>query len=1005
MPDFKYLDFDLDIERTHTGYRAVVTQSPAGQAAIEFELPFAPLELENYLLKFGGSRRAVRRVDSPEVQAAKQFGGKLFNTVFTGDVRSCLAASLNEAHAHDFGLRIRLHLSATPDLADLPWEFLYNPGLNRFLALSVKTPLVRFIKLPERIRPLAVKPPLHLLVLISTPSDYEPLDVEREWDNLQKGLAPLVDRGLVVIERLPTASLAALQQQLQHKSYHILHFIGHGGFDERAQDGVLVFEDNQRRGRRVSAQHLGTILHDHGTLRLTVLNACEGARTSLGDPFAGVAQSLLQQGVPGVIAMQFEISDDTANIFAASFYQALALGCPVDAALAEVRKTIFANDNEIEWGTPVLYLRAPDGRIFDVQQISADETRRAEFAALLRDASILLAAENLKGASDKAGAAAAMEPNNAELATVMKEIARQEKLAALYTRGKAQLAAQQWRDAVTSFGEVRSIDPEYKDTNSLIQQARRNLDVPQFAPPTISPERGLLSKQPELAAGSQTTPRGKQPTAFGGIPAKYALPLAALIGVLILLVGGWVAFAGLNAQTPTPTLVADAVTPQVTGQATGTAPESTVPAAVTPDGGRTAAAATATAATRLTASANGIKTQTASAERTAVALAGQETVFARQTRTRGADLTGTAIAEQAARVSASQTETAVAEQASAHQTQTAVAERAGASARQTQTAVAGQATTSARQTQTEDARRRIAVAQTQTAAAQQTATSAQQTQTAIARLTAEAKPVPSGRIAFHSKRAGQTKVFVMNADGSDVRQLTSSSGEDRLPAWSPNGARIAFESYRGGNGDIFSIASGGGDERNVTASGDDDGAPTWSPDGGSIAFQSDRAGDYQIFVIGSNGGTPNRLTRSSAWDGPPAWSRANGLIVFESGRDGNAELYVMNGDGSNQRRLTNHGADDLRPGWSPNGGSIVFYSRRDGNGEIYVMDANGGNLRNLTNHSSDDVEPTWSGDGRFIAFASNRDGNYEIYLMDTNGGNVQRITFDGAEDRGPAWSP
>ena len=147
--------------------------------------------------------------------------------------------------------------------------------------------------------------------------------------------------------------LASLLPRLQRGEYHIFHFIGHGGFDQQAQDGVLILEGSKRRGRPVSGQDLGTLLRDHRPMRLAVLNACEGARTSSTDPFAGTAQSLIQQGVPAVIAMQFEITDEAAITFANAFYGAVAGGYPVDAGLAEARKAIFAQGNSLEWGTPV----------------------------------------------------------------------------------------------------------------------------------------------------------------------------------------------------------------------------------------------------------------------------------------------------------------------------------------------------------------------------------------------------------------------------------------------------------------------------------------------------------------------------------------------------------------------------------------------------------------------------------------------------------------------------
>ena len=109
-------------------------------------------------------------------------------------------------------------------------------------------------------------------------------------------------------------------------------------------------------------------MRDHDSLRLAVLNACEGGRQSAEDPFSGVAQSLCQQRMPAVIAMQFEISDDAAKTFAEEFYAAIADCSPVDAAVAESRKALFCGRFGQEWATAVLYMRSPDGMLFDIQR-------------------------------------------------------------------------------------------------------------------------------------------------------------------------------------------------------------------------------------------------------------------------------------------------------------------------------------------------------------------------------------------------------------------------------------------------------------------------------------------------------------------------------------------------------------------------------------------------------------------------------------------------------------
>jgi WD40 repeat protein len=362
-----YADFDLLIEGAgENSYHARVVESPAGGAAGTFTLPFSDMELENFLLKVGRPRRGTRRLESPEMEAARQFGKTLYDAVFRDDVKLSLRRSLDEVERRDEGLRIRLWFSDAPELAALPWEFLYDEAEDEFLVLSTWTPIVRYLDLTQRIEPLTVDGPLRILAMISSPHDYPPLDVEQEWRRIEEALQPLTDGGAVVVERTDDATLIALQRHLRKGEYHIFHFLGHGGFDAKTDDGVVVMEDGQGRGRLVAGRDLGTILSDHRSLRLAVLNACEGARASEEDPFSGAAQSVVRKGIPAVVAMQFEITDDAAITFAQEFYGAIADSYPVDAAIGEARRAIFGLGNDIEWGTPVVYMRG-DGRLFTVQ--------------------------------------------------------------------------------------------------------------------------------------------------------------------------------------------------------------------------------------------------------------------------------------------------------------------------------------------------------------------------------------------------------------------------------------------------------------------------------------------------------------------------------------------------------------------------------------------------------------------------------------------------------------
>jgi len=493
----KYLDFDLVIEPVGDGFSARVFNSPGGQASADFAAPFSDLEIENFLLRVGRTRHAVRRIESPEMVSAKLFGGRLFDKVFAGDVRGCLRSSLDEANRQGVGLRVRLHLGKAPTLADLPWEFLYNASMNRFLGLSVETPVVRYLELPERIRPLTVAPPLSVLMMISSPTDFPQLDVKRESAKMDEALSDLEQRGLVKVERQENATLAELQRRLRQGQYHIFHFIGHGGFDEQQQDGVLILEDPEERGRRVSAQFIGTLLHDHRPLRLAVLNACEGARASRADPFAGTAQSLVQQGIPAVIAMQFEVTDEAAICFTREFYAAIATGYPVDAALAEARKAIFAEVSEIEWGTPVLYMRAPDGLIFEMEQVNESDRRLLQITSLMTAARTAFAANDEATAVDKLKQVLALDAAHADASALLRDIARQKELAELYDRARAKIDAGQFADALDPLHRLQSLDRGYRDVAALVAMAEKAIAQKSDADARV---RGLEALRRDAAA-------------------------------------------------------------------------------------------------------------------------------------------------------------------------------------------------------------------------------------------------------------------------------------------------------------------------------------------------------------------------------------------------------------------------------------------------------------------------------------------------------------------------
>ncbi|MDQ3248734.1 MAG: CHAT domain-containing protein, partial [Chloroflexota bacterium] len=273
MPTHPYTNFDLWIApngenplgATATNYKARAASPTAGQASGAWTLPLTATE-QAALTTAHGSTRPQRDLKAasaaPIVTAltAKTFGERLFHAIFQGDLRTCLLNSLLVAQNSQTGLRIRLRLNDVPDLALLPWEYLYGPAPYNFFALSVQTPVVRYLELLQGEQPLQTAKPLRILAVLSDPKDVAKLDVESEWAKLQSTLADLQARGLIELERLPMPTLAGLQQRLRqtHRPVHILHFIGHGDFDEASQTGGLLWETENRSQHFVSADQLAT---------------------------------------------------------------------------------------------------------------------------------------------------------------------------------------------------------------------------------------------------------------------------------------------------------------------------------------------------------------------------------------------------------------------------------------------------------------------------------------------------------------------------------------------------------------------------------------------------------------------------------------------------------------------------------------------------------------------------------------------------------------------------
>ncbi|MGH9363084.1 MAG: CHAT domain-containing protein, partial [Thermoanaerobaculia bacterium] len=282
----EYLDLALKISPRGEGvYTVSVLDSPAGEVNAILELAPADPALRERLQVVeaargaGGAGRSFvpPRPDAApldRMRSAQELGRDLFAALTREKaLYACYHTSLVQARGQGKGLRLRLRIEA-PDLAALPWEYLFDPDFKQdHLSLSRETPIVRHLEVALPIEPLTLAPPIRILGMVGARHG---LDVAREQEQMALAVEHLTDKGVVRLEWVGGHTWRDLSEALQAGPWHIFHFIGHGGFDEATGEGLVLLageagEDGEPH--RLPARDLGTLLADHASLKLAVLNA------------------------------------------------------------------------------------------------------------------------------------------------------------------------------------------------------------------------------------------------------------------------------------------------------------------------------------------------------------------------------------------------------------------------------------------------------------------------------------------------------------------------------------------------------------------------------------------------------------------------------------------------------------------------------------------------------------------------------------------------------------
>jgi len=267
------------------------------------------------------------------------------------------------------------------------------------------------------------------------------------------------------------------------------------------------------------------------------------------------------------------------------------------------------------------------------------------------------------------------------------------------------------------------------------------------------------------------------------------------------------------------------------------------------------------------------------------------------------------------------------------------------------------------------------------------------------------KGIASTRVVMVGNRTGSKELYICDADGDGLKQLTRDQTVSVGPGWGPDGRSIIYTSYLKRFPDVYLIDIVSGQRKRISSYPGLNTGGAIAPNGRDAALILSKDGNPELYVKNLENGQLSRLTETRhAAEASPVWSPDGQRIAYVSDRSGRPQIYVIDRSGGAPTRLTRRGSENVAPDWGPNG-LLAIASRVGGRYRIHVLDPATGQTKQLPLDGADYEDPSWAPDGRHLVCTRTENYRSQVYILDTMGDPPVALLRHTGDWFSPAWSP